>query len=214
MPNQSTGPRTVEGKARSSINALKSGMYSQSLIIRGENYQDYDRLTAEYWQRFSPTTPELRDALDRLVFSVWLLRRYAVVQAQLFTWSLEGYNQVSETNSAGQAFWGADQHLTRLQRMINSTQRNHDLTLKEVERLHQLAAQAPPPEASQPEENKPDPQPAQFVPSTPVETPVRTLRTRPEVHGSNYHDRDLTEKDLRTLEDCPYCFPQMPKIAS
>jgi hypothetical protein len=208
--NQSTGPRTVEGKARSSQNALKSGMYSQTLIIRGENYQDYDRLSAEYFQRFSPATPELRDAVDRLVFSVWLLRRYAVVQAQLFAWSLSACNRVYDEHAPGQAFWGADQQLTRLQRIVNSTHRNHDAALKEVERLHKLALDAPPEvpsEVPQPEENKPDPVPPQFVPS-------RTLRTRADVHGSNYHDRDLTEKERLTLDECPYCFPKMPKIAS
>ena len=34
---KSTGPRSAEGKAAASMNALKSGIDAQSNIIRGEN---------------------------------------------------------------------------------------------------------------------------------------------------------------------------------
>ena len=164
----STGPRTEEGKARSSQNALKSGIYSQSIVIPGENFEHYELLTSEYWQRFSPTTPELRDAVDRLVLCVWFLRRYARIQAQLFRSAMEPIP--SSAAPAGQAFTAIDQQLTRLQRIVNSTQRNHDLTLKEVERLHKLAVE-PLPEPAQPQSSEPLSQPGEFVSSTPSQTP-------------------------------------------
>ena len=43
-PNDSTGPRSAEGKARSSMNALKSGIYSKSLTIPGEDPARLDTL--------------------------------------------------------------------------------------------------------------------------------------------------------------------------
>ena len=35
----STGPSSVEGKAASRMNALKSGLYAKSLVIRGESHK-------------------------------------------------------------------------------------------------------------------------------------------------------------------------------
>ena len=45
---KSTGPRSAEGKARSSMNALESGIDAKSLIIRGENIDTLLTLAAEY----------------------------------------------------------------------------------------------------------------------------------------------------------------------
>jgi hypothetical protein len=59
--NASTGPRSAAGKARSSMNALKSGIYSKSLIIPGEDPGQLDTLFEEYRQRFQPAVPEQRD---------------------------------------------------------------------------------------------------------------------------------------------------------
>jgi hypothetical protein len=181
MANQSTGPRTEEGKARSSQNALKSGIYSQAIVIPGENFEHYELLTAEYFQRFSPTTPELRDALDRLVLCVWFLRRYARIQAELFRSAME---QIPSA-AAGLAFTAIDQSLSRLQRIVNSTHRNHDAALREVERLHKLASEpqpepAPTP-ASQPQPSEPLTQPKEFVSSTPALPPSMVPERSPHL---------------------------------
>ena len=55
---KSTGPRSVEGRAVSSQNALKTGIDALSLIIRGEDSTDLETLTAEYFERSHPQTPE------------------------------------------------------------------------------------------------------------------------------------------------------------
>ena len=72
-----TGPRTVTGKARSSMNALKSGIYSKSLVIPGEDPEHLAALTNEYFERFRPSVPEQRDQVDILIRSTWTLRRLA-----------------------------------------------------------------------------------------------------------------------------------------
>jgi hypothetical protein len=59
-PQKSTGPRSAEGKAVTSMNALKSGIDAQSHIIRGEDHAQLQTLAAEYLERFRPATPEER----------------------------------------------------------------------------------------------------------------------------------------------------------
>ena len=53
----STGPRTPEGKQRSSQNALKHGLLSVQSVIPGEDPADYDQLLTEFADRFLPSDP-------------------------------------------------------------------------------------------------------------------------------------------------------------
>jgi hypothetical protein len=80
----STGPRSVAGKAISSLNALQSGIDAKSNLIRGEDSAALETLSAEYRDRFLPATPEERLLVDILVHDDWLLRRFRRVDAEIF----------------------------------------------------------------------------------------------------------------------------------
>jgi hypothetical protein len=54
---KSTGPRTPEGKAASSFNALKHGMDAASIVIPGEDPAEYDTLASDYHRQFHPQSP-------------------------------------------------------------------------------------------------------------------------------------------------------------
>ena len=68
---KSTGPRSAEGKAVTSMNARKSGIDAQSHIIRGEDHSQLQTLAAEYLERFRPATPEERFYVDTLIRDDW-----------------------------------------------------------------------------------------------------------------------------------------------
>lgn len=75
---KSTGPRTPEGKARSSRNALKHGLLARHAIIRDDPAEDRDafdellnQLTAEY----QPVGPTQRLLVERIAVCYWRLRR-------------------------------------------------------------------------------------------------------------------------------------------
>ena len=182
-PNASTGPRSAEGKARSSRNALKSGIYAKSLIIPGEDPAHLDTLRDEYFQRYSPGLPEQRDQVDILVRSTWTLRRLATAEAQVWTYSMDARFELSSTSPLGHALAFCDSTLTRLQRIVNSTQRNYRDALKELERLQSLPINFDPPPAPviepvlPPESPTPSPQPPPPASQQPIETtPVNTPR--------------------------------------
>jgi hypothetical protein len=46
-----TGPKYTEGKAKSSQNALKTGLHAKSDVIATENRDNYETLIAEYHDR-------------------------------------------------------------------------------------------------------------------------------------------------------------------
>ena len=136
---KSTGPRTTEGKSRSSMNALKSGIDALSEIIPGEDPVALNGLTQEYLDRFRPATPEERSYVDVLIRADWRLRRLAAAEAQLWNYRIEVVKQSALHQNAkhplGQAFCNADLQFARLQRCIDSTERSYRQALRELQRL-------------------------------------------------------------------------------
>jgi hypothetical protein len=174
--NPSTGPRTASGKARSSMNALKTGIYAKSLVIAGEDPAALATLTEEYFQRYLPAVPEQRDQVDIMVRAVWTLRRLGVAEAQIFTHTMNNTYKLSADAPLGHAYFHCDRTLDRLQRFVNSTQRNLHNALHELERLRSLDPDpCPPPECPppppQPLATEPVTPTAQFVPSNPPPAP-------------------------------------------
>jgi len=70
----STGPRTVEGRARSRANAIKHGMAAEELI--GDNQRaDFDDRRARWAEEIAPSTAEGEWAFDRAVAASFRIER-------------------------------------------------------------------------------------------------------------------------------------------
>ena len=140
---KSTGPRSVEGKAASRMNALKSGIDAQSEIIPGEAPAALDVLTAEYLDSFRPATPQERVQVDILIRADWQLRRLARAEAQLWSAGYQDLTIPEQENATGRIFYNLDSAFVRLQRRIDATQRSYRAALKQLESL-QVARHAEP----------------------------------------------------------------------
>ncbi|HEX3743485.1 MAG TPA: hypothetical protein VHW09_06135 [Bryobacteraceae bacterium] len=136
---KSTGPRTPEGKARSSQNALKSGIDAHAQIIHGESPADLERLKFDYQERFLPDTPEQRMLVDTLIDCEWLLRRFRRVEAELW---VDGMRDRVHPTILGESFNRMDETFARLQRRIDAAHRNYRNSLRELERLQAQQAEA------------------------------------------------------------------------
>ena len=172
---KSTGPRTPEGKARSSMNALKTGIDSRSHTVPGESISQLEALTTEYYDRYCPTTPAQRAQLDILIDAEWLLRRLRRVEAQLWE-KPHIYEQTLH-----EAFRQDSQVFARLQRRIDATQRNYRTALHELERLQAAEtaeALAAEPEPVQPTSCNQTPNPRDgFVPQPHPDGPAHPPAT-------------------------------------
>ena len=73
----SRGPVTDAGKAASSMNSLRSGIYAEAEIIKGESPADLETLTREFYEEYDPQTPTDRALVDNVIRSTWNLRRLA-----------------------------------------------------------------------------------------------------------------------------------------
>ena len=52
--NKSTGPRTQDGKSISKLNTVKHGLTAESVVIRGEDPDEFDDLRHELEQELEP----------------------------------------------------------------------------------------------------------------------------------------------------------------
>ncbi len=155
----STGPRTAAGKAISSRNALKSGIYANAMLIPGEDREQLDQLTAEYYARFRPSDPERRALVDILIHSEWLLRRFRRVESELWNYRAaeeRKFGGVHFKYRAGQLYTQCVETLGRLQRRIDSTQRTYMRVLRELRLPPAPDAEAPVPEPPPEHERQPE----------------------------------------------------------
>jgi hypothetical protein len=134
-----TGPRSEAGKAISSRNALKHGVYSKARILPGEDPAELDQLTADYYTNFHPITPPERKLVDDLVHAEWLLRRLNRIDTEILEKGMEP-NYKGEPRTSGEAFTSAGQVELRLQRRIDSTDR---LYRRSLDQLRQLQKERP-----------------------------------------------------------------------
>ena len=84
---RSTGPRTIEGKARSRRNALAHGLTATCVLIPGECQEDYERLREGIWEEYDPHGPLEEEFAERLVSQLWRLRRVPVFESALMLWT-------------------------------------------------------------------------------------------------------------------------------
>lgn len=171
----STGPRSVEGKAASSRNALKTGLYTRGIIVGSENPDQLAELEAAYTAEYAPATPTERALVDSLIHYEWLLRRYRWVETEVWRASLDRMSDYQRRESwAGNAFMDTPA-ISRIHRLRNQTQRLYHETLDKLKALQSERQPAPHPDPDpepvpQPIEIKPAPAEIGFVPSN------RTLR--------------------------------------
>ena len=79
----STGPRTVEGKARTSQNALSSGLFSKRDFVRPEETADYTELRDTLWAELHPSSLMEKTQVAEIVSAAWRLHRCAAFEAAL-----------------------------------------------------------------------------------------------------------------------------------
>lgn len=79
---RSTGPRTPQGKARSSQNAVKFGLFSGTFTHAGEE-KDYAALHASLRHAFDPQNSCEQAAVEQICGAVWRLRRCNQLEAAI-----------------------------------------------------------------------------------------------------------------------------------
>ncbi|HUT02982.1 MAG TPA: hypothetical protein VM163_03735 [bacterium] len=96
----STGPKSLAGKARSRLNSRKHGLTAKMLIIAGENAGDFDQLRAELLEEHEPQSVLEGELVERLAGIFWRLRRVPFFEAAIID---ARQAQVAEAKESQQA---------------------------------------------------------------------------------------------------------------
>ena len=80
---KSTGPKTKEGKAKSSMNSIKYGIYSDKFLIKNEKKEDFDEYSNGFINWLNPTNPVLLDMASQIIASGWFAKRYMIVESTI-----------------------------------------------------------------------------------------------------------------------------------
>jgi hypothetical protein len=167
---KSTGPRTPEGKAVSRFNNLQTGIEAQSEIIRGEDPDALAALTAAFHAEYQPATPTEANLVDAIAHHAWLQRRLRKVEAE--TWAGERKRMQAVTHNEmtnGEVFAHHVGAFSRIQRRIDSTERNLHRSL---DTLRRLQAERKAQDIIQPEAQPP---------AEPIPTPSYPARPQPPI---------------------------------
>jgi hypothetical protein len=79
---KSTGPRTPEGKAIVSKNAVKHGLTARHDLINGEDHAEFDLYRDRLLAELDPATPMESMLAERIVTLSWRLKRTTRIQGQ------------------------------------------------------------------------------------------------------------------------------------
>jgi len=135
----STGPRTEEGKARSSQNAHTHGLTAAQLVIASEDHQEFDDLHAQLQADVRPQGALQQTLFEQLVASAWNLRRIRRMEAELMA-AAQTYLDILDNPELTRKLDRLARHQTRFERSFHRSLRE----LKSLQTDAALAATLPP----------------------------------------------------------------------
>jgi hypothetical protein len=97
---KSTGPRSPQGKARSSTNALTHGLTARHCVADGESVEAFEELRRSVLADMSPKNEVERQKVDRLIELYWKLQRGRLFETAV----LSNFPEVEQIEQEGVLF--------------------------------------------------------------------------------------------------------------
>ena len=86
---KSTGPRTPEGKANSSKNALKHGLMAEDAVIPGEDPAEFDRHLTKLEDTYLPRNYVEKQIVHQIADTMWRIKRLSRIETTVISASIE-----------------------------------------------------------------------------------------------------------------------------
>ena len=174
---KSNGPKTEEGKARSSRNSLKHGATAKRVLLNTEDLDVFMDLVEGYYNYFQPVDQPECDMVEEMVLSKWRQRRDWSNEVNLLEFEMDEqtpkiaktYTQISHGYRLALAFKGLADNSKAMQLNMRYETAHRRAYYRALTGLLQLRS-APKPPSEPPAEA---PQPAPQAPPSP-QPPAQT----------------------------------------
>jgi hypothetical protein len=80
----STGPTSETGKAKSSLNAVKTGLTGRTVLLPGDDAALYEAHVSQFIKRFEPADEEERNLVQSLADTEWRLLRIPSLEMGIY----------------------------------------------------------------------------------------------------------------------------------
>jgi hypothetical protein len=80
---KSTGPKSVEGKQVTRMNALKHGLQAEHVVIPGEDPEEFEALLRSLENDWQPVGARERLLVERIAYCTWRLQRASLIETAM-----------------------------------------------------------------------------------------------------------------------------------
>src|SRR5438876_2923375 len=122
---KSHGPKSAEGKKKSSRNSLRHGCTaSHTIILACEDPKDFERMVEKYDNMYKPVTLEEQDLVAEMISARWRIRRATGVETNLIDCEM-----VTEEPKLKQKFAEVDCGMVLASAFRSLADESHSMTL-------------------------------------------------------------------------------------
>src|SRR5260370_15144548 len=82
---KSTGPKTPDGKAAVKLNALRHGLRARTVVLPGENSDDFHQLCDGLETEWNPESRTEQFYVEQMTISQWKLTRIELAEKSIVT---------------------------------------------------------------------------------------------------------------------------------
>ena len=118
----STGPKTPQGKAAVSMNALRHGLRARSVLLPGEDRNEFTQLCDDLEVEWHPQSRTEQFYVEQMAVSQWKLCRMEVTEVNIFKDADSAKNQLSLLDRLWQAECRLERSYARAQRELQRLQ--------------------------------------------------------------------------------------------
>ncbi|HEY6987660.1 MAG TPA: hypothetical protein VH369_04715 [Bryobacteraceae bacterium] len=80
----STGPRSEEGRAKSSLNAIKTALTGHTVLLPSDDPAAYERHVAAFYDEYQPVGLQECELVQSIADTFWRLRRIPILETAIF----------------------------------------------------------------------------------------------------------------------------------
>lgn len=163
----STGPRTSAGKAKSSVNAVKTALTGRTVLLPAEDVVAYQQHVRIFADQFQPVGPRESELVQAIADHDWRLNRIASLDMAIYAYGHEQFAEqfadrghLQSAYAQMHTFLHYEKQLRNLQLQESRIRRHRDKDTSELNRLQQ--------ERRAQSKAQAQAKPAQILPETPA----------------------------------------------